>query len=188
MRTLAGDLGVDPMAIYHYMPNKEALLHAVVGRFLDDFELPEPEGGWKDQVEALCRAFRALGHRHRGGFLVYVLNEKWAENEVHINEAFYSVLRAAGFAKTETVFSAQLLMSYTETFTWGELTDWHGSYSPEERRDLEGALSDDRYPVTASLAGAMYNVTIEEEFDFGLKTVIAGLDAQRNGNGSGGAP
>ena len=34
MRELAKELKVDPMAIYHYVPNKESLLHEVVNLIL----------------------------------------------------------------------------------------------------------------------------------------------------------
>ena len=43
MRRLAKELGVDPMAIYHHLPNKRALLSALVGQVFSGMRVPEPE-------------------------------------------------------------------------------------------------------------------------------------------------
>ncbi|MBT5433662.1 MAG: TetR/AcrR family transcriptional regulator [Alphaproteobacteria bacterium] len=178
MRRLATELGVDPMAIYHYVPGKNALMHAIVGRFLGDFQLPEDEGGWQAQLAALCHAFRELAHLHPGAFLIFVTNEKWADNELSIHEAFFGVLRIAGFDDRKTVNASRQLLAYVESFAWGELTDWHRPYSAQERQELDQVLADGRYPVTKSLADVMTSTNADTEFRFGLNILLAGLETE----------
>jgi AcrR family transcriptional regulator len=64
MRRLASDLDVDPMAIYHHVPNKAALLRALVVQVFDT--LPsEPSGDtWQARLRAWAAAYRALALEH----------------------------------------------------------------------------------------------------------------------------
>ena len=45
MRRLGAELGVDPMAIYYYVPNKATLLDAIVEAVMSEIDLscPSPE-------------------------------------------------------------------------------------------------------------------------------------------------
>jgi AcrR family transcriptional regulator len=65
MRSVARALGVPPMTIYGYVPNKEALDRLVVDHVLADVRIPDPEEGpWEDRLLALlCDVRRTLiGH------------------------------------------------------------------------------------------------------------------------------
>jgi AcrR family transcriptional regulator len=178
MRRLAGELGVDPMAIYHYVSGKGALLHAVVGQFLKECELPPQEGTWQQRIAALCHAFRDLAHKHPGPFLVYVEHEEWAEDELGLTEAFHAVLHDAGFDDMRTVYFARLLMSYVEGFAWADLTGWTGKFDQADRLDLDNAIEKGAYPVTRALRPIMINTDPDREFELGLQTQILGLEVQ----------
>jgi TetR/AcrR family transcriptional regulator, tetracycline repressor protein len=178
MRRLARELGVDPMAIYHYVSGKSALLHAVVGQFLKECELPPREGTWQQRITALCHAFRNLAHKHPGPFLVYVVHEQWAEDELGLHEAFHAALRDAGFDDVRTVHGAHLLMTYAEGFAWDELNGWTGVFDQEDRQKLDKAIENGVYPVTQSLMPIMINTDLDKEFAMGLETHILGLEAQ----------
>ena len=178
MRRLARALGVDPMAVYHYVDGKAALLHAVVGCFLKQCDLPPAQGTWQQRIRALCGAFRALAHKHPGAFLVYVVHEHWADNELALHEAFHATLRDAGFDDEGTVYGARLLMSYVEGFAWADLTGWTGRFDSRDQRDLGMAIEQGAYPVTRSLVPLMANTDPDKEFELGLETQILGLEAQ----------
>ena len=49
MRRLAGELGVDPMAIYHHVPNKRALLSALISEVFSGMRAagPAEAGDWR---------------------------------------------------------------------------------------------------------------------------------------------
>lgn len=65
MRALARDLGVDPMALYHYYPSREALLAAVVVHVFGglDAERVHAKRSWQTRLFALADAYRALAVR-----------------------------------------------------------------------------------------------------------------------------
>ncbi len=57
MRRLAAAVGVEAMSLYHHIPNKDALLDAIVLRMRADMRLPDPmPEGWMDVMEAVFAA------------------------------------------------------------------------------------------------------------------------------------
>ena len=54
MRKLAARLGVEAMSIYHHLPNRQAILGAVVDHVLMQVPLPDADRGWRDQLEAFA--------------------------------------------------------------------------------------------------------------------------------------
>ncbi len=183
MRKLAGAMGVDPMALYHHVPNRQALMNGVVDQVIGECDLPQPNGSWQEQVRAICHAFRDLGHRHPGVYLVYATFEEWVLNEHRLNEAMYAALRSGGFSSQAMVRAARMLLAYTENFTCWELTDWMAPYSPEERAKLIESLSEGDFPLTTELVDEIADVDADAEFAYGLDVVIRGLEAEAGGKG-----
>lgn len=66
MRRLAGELGVQPSALYHHFPNKQRLLAAVAEAILADRNPPAP-GEWDTEVQAICADLRAALLSYRDG-------------------------------------------------------------------------------------------------------------------------
>ena len=65
MRRLAGELGVEAMTIYYHVPNKDAILDALVERVIAEIELPGRGTEWRSGLRSLARsAYEVLG-RHR---------------------------------------------------------------------------------------------------------------------------
>jgi AcrR family transcriptional regulator len=58
MRSLARRLGVDPMAVYHYFADKDALLTAAAERSFSSLRPRMPAAGdWRARLRALARAY-----------------------------------------------------------------------------------------------------------------------------------
>ena len=57
MRKLGAELGVDPMAVYHHVTDKRALLALVTGRVVGAMPLPDAGGAWDARVRAWARAY-----------------------------------------------------------------------------------------------------------------------------------
>jgi len=66
MRALAQRLGIDPMAAYHYFPDKDALLRAAAARAYERMRVPRlPRASWRARLESLARAYLAMLARSR---------------------------------------------------------------------------------------------------------------------------
>lgn len=66
MRRLAGELGVQPSALYWHFPNKQQLLAGVAEAILAGCPAPPP-GEWDRQVDAVCTDLRAALLTYRDG-------------------------------------------------------------------------------------------------------------------------
>ncbi|MFB9951634.1 TetR/AcrR family transcriptional regulator [Rhizobium puerariae] len=61
MRKLGAELGVDPMAIYRHLPNKDALLNSLVSAVFSRMELnSDPQAPWRERVNEWACAYRDL--------------------------------------------------------------------------------------------------------------------------------
>src|SRR6056297_3627105 len=160
MRKLAGEMGVDPMALYHHHRNRDALMFEVMQALLDQMPLPEPSGNWEDDIRALCRSLRDLARRHPGAFRATLLN--------------------AGFTPNQTVRAVRLIIAYTEAFAVDEITGWLAPYDEEDRTALRESLSDSEHPTLTTLFDKITTIDIEADFDFALDVMLAGLRAQKD--------
>lgn len=72
MRKLGADLGVEGMAIYRHVPDKQTLVALVVEHVYAEMALPDPVLGWADRLRHSARELRrvALAHPHLLGLLV----------------------------------------------------------------------------------------------------------------------
>ena len=50
MRSLAHELGVKPMALYHHVANKEEILDGIVDLVFSEIELPSADGDWRSEI------------------------------------------------------------------------------------------------------------------------------------------
>ncbi len=57
MRRLGARLGVDPMAVYHHVANKQALLALVMSQVVAAMPLPDGEAPWGDRVRQWAGAY-----------------------------------------------------------------------------------------------------------------------------------
>jgi len=67
MRRLGGELGVEAMTLYHYVPNKAALLDGLVELVVSAVRPPADDATpWPDRLRAFAVAFRDELLRHAG--------------------------------------------------------------------------------------------------------------------------
>ena len=54
IRSLAQELGVKPMSVYHYVANKDEIIDGIVDRVYGEMELPSAEGDWRAEMHRRC--------------------------------------------------------------------------------------------------------------------------------------
>lgn len=72
MRRLAAELGVQPSALYHHVPNKQTLLAAVADEILVRGRRPHRAQAWDQRVIELCSELRDAMLAYRDGAEVVV--------------------------------------------------------------------------------------------------------------------
>lgn len=64
MRRLGAALRVDPMAIYHHLPGKDAVLDALVRSVFEAMPAPPARGRWRRRIRSWAHAYRDLALAH----------------------------------------------------------------------------------------------------------------------------
>src|SRR4051794_38089612 len=65
MHKLGAALGVDPMAVYHHVPNKREVLALVTARMMQAMVLPEASHPWDERVRQWAKAYWDIVVAHR---------------------------------------------------------------------------------------------------------------------------
>lgn len=68
MRRVALALDVEAMSLYNHVPNKDALLDAVLGRLLASVPLPKRSAPWPDQIRSMATSARKVARAHPHAF------------------------------------------------------------------------------------------------------------------------
>lgn len=66
VRSLATQLNVDPMAIYYYFKNKNALLEALTTSLMAEIYQPQENLNWQGELKRLCVSYIELLRKYNG--------------------------------------------------------------------------------------------------------------------------
>ncbi|MDK9607547.1 TetR/AcrR family transcriptional regulator [Lelliottia wanjuensis] len=66
IRSLATQLNVDPMAIYHYFNNKNSLLEALTTSLVGEIYLPQVHSDWQNELKYLCVSYVEILREYNG--------------------------------------------------------------------------------------------------------------------------
>jgi AcrR family transcriptional regulator len=177
MRRLAGQLGVGTMTLYGYFNGKDDLLDAVIDAAVADREPTTLEGPWQDQLRRLMQASRRGLERHPS--LVKVRSDRpvLRPEALRFAESGLTILRGAGFDRTEAARAFRLLFTYV--FGYVSFSPEHGA--DEARREslrATAALPPAEYPTLTDTAHELSEAMAgDATFAFGLDRIIDGLEA-----------
>jgi TetR/AcrR family tetracycline transcriptional repressor len=180
MRRLATTLGVDPMAIYYYLPNKAALEDAIVGAvnvdmfpdmFAFDFSLP-----LYDLVVAAGRVFRAALLRHPHAVYLMVVRAAATPTASKPGDAMLGALIRAGLTPAEGVAAVDVFSTFVTASVLRQVQLPTGpEHDPHvELRKMKEVLEAGEFPnlVQALVEGNLMDY--DTEFEFGLQALARG--------------
>lgn len=176
MRALGRRLGVDPMAVYHYLPNKAALFDAVVEAVWSEVRVPEPTGRWQDDLSALAHAIRAVLTSHANALPVLATRSNLSSHGLELLDTGIALLRRAGLAPEVAL---ELLGAASAFIVGHALTEVGGApdgAGASDSASLEDTIDPDAHP---HLAVAVRNGAprFDVVFERGLSTLISGVEA-----------
>ena len=185
MRRLADRLGVAPTALYTYVRGKADLIEGLIDQVYADLTLnPDPSGDWTQQLATLSQEIRdhLLAHP---AVVPYALQQPGlGPHSLRLGEAIYNVLRPAGFSDQAVVGTVYALLTYILGFVALEVpragTDPQTSDEYVRRMwAFFAALPPGEFPHTVELAAQLARVSTDDQFHFGIRTFLAGLQAQQ---------
>lgn len=177
IRSLAQELGVKPMSVYHYVANKDEIIDGIVDRVYGEMELPAAEGDWRAEMHRRCTSAREVLGRHP--WAIPLLQSRTAPGPATLrhHEAVIACLRGAGLSVEMTAHALALIDSYVFGFALSEAAlPIHGPESvPEIAEAIMQRFATGAYPhllefSTEHVMKPGYD--FGEEFEFGLGVVL----------------
>ncbi|MFD7153105.1 TetR/AcrR family transcriptional regulator C-terminal domain-containing protein [Kribbella sp. NPDC059898] len=183
MRRLAATLRVNPMSLYHHLPNKAAVLAGLAELVFAELELPDPGPAvpWEEQLKDAARAYRN-GLRAHPNLALQVLSDTSAVSSVVVvtMEPFYRALDRAGLPPRQIFEAANTLVDFIHGFTLGETSVRADTFelAPDllaRVRDLPPEKAPTLTRIVAELGPGGLAYDFDSGFESGLSIVIAGL-------------
>jgi TetR/AcrR family transcriptional regulator, tetracycline repressor protein len=181
MRRLGNALGVDPMAIYHHLPNKQAIISGLVQRVFEEIEtsLDVPgDATWQDGVRTWALTYRTVARRHHHLVIYLISNADAAGDQVmRVNDVLYCVLERSGLPPRDIVRAADMIVDYIHGLTIGVqiegamLSDWRQTFLDRIEQAPPGDI-----PALRRIFGALEPDEMGLDFAFGLDVIILGLE------------
>ena len=183
MRKLADELGAGAMSLYHYFPNKDALLDAMVDAIFARIEAPSIEEHWKAALRTRAISTRAAMTRHPWALDVMESSTSPGMANLQLHNAVVACLREAGFSIPDAVHAYSVQDAYIYGFA---LQEKNLPFKTREEAAAIGAMMVDQFrPLAATIPHAFelvdtyvarggYDPT--DEFLFGLDLILDGLE------------
>lgn len=188
MRRLAGELGVDPMAIYNHVDGKDALLDALAARLWSEVRIPDGPGRWDDQLRELAHSIRRVFGQHPRTASLALTRAALPLPTVTSFHRALQILRIRGFNDEIAAAVIRSLISYASGYGLAELTclGAPGRQTAEPTADatdlllaLGRALPADTPRELVDAAVSVLDCDSDACFQFGLDLLIAGADRHR---------
>lgn len=181
IRSLAGELGVKPMAVYHHVAGKEDILDGIVDLVFAEIDLPEPGGDWRTQIRRRAASARRVLTRHPWAIALLESRTSPGPATLRHHDATIGTLRAAGFSVPMTAHAYALLDSYVYGFAVQEaaLPVPRDQIVAEVAEPIVRRLPAGEYPHLTELATEHFlrpGYDFGDEFDFGLNLILDALE------------
>ena len=181
MRRLASTLEVNPMSLYHHLPNKAAVLAGLAELVFAGLELPDPGDAvpWHDQLKDAARAYRN-GLRAHPNLALQVLSDTSAVSDVVVvtMEPFYRALDRAGLTPRQIFESANTIIDFIHGFSLGEAAVRADTFelAPDLVTRVE-RLPAGKAPTLTRVVGDLGAEGLAYDFDDGFESGLVVLTA-----------
>jgi AcrR family transcriptional regulator len=183
IRSLANELGVKPMSLYHHVANKEAILDGIIDIVFSEIDLPPADGDWRQAMRHRALSARSVLRHHPWATPLMESRPDPGPATLRHHDAMLGTLRRAGFSIELAAHAYSLLDSYLYGFALEEAAL---PFDPDTVGELAAAIlarfPAEEYPYLAELTtehvlrpGYDYG----NEFAFGLDLILDGLERLR---------
>ncbi len=172
MRALAQELGVGTMSVYHYVPNKDAVLDGLVESVLSEIEIPPADSGtWLERAHRMARSLRQVALRHPACVPLLVNRTFATERALRPCEAAFEALEEGGLDTEQALVAFRTTVAYVLGFVMMESNGFFAMLGPD--RDPE-ELQKLGMPCLADLAPHLKGRDRDADFEAGLRVVELG--------------
>lgn len=180
IRSLAVELDVQPMSVYHYVANKTEILDGIVDLVFAEIDLPVAGGDWRAEITKRARSARSVLRRHPWAIALMESRTTPGFAILRHHDANLATLRAAGFSVPMTAHAYALIDAFVYGFAVQEssLPFESGDEAAEAATAMMAHFESGQYPHLTELAVEHVmqpGYAFGDEFDFGLGLILDGL-------------
>jgi AcrR family transcriptional regulator len=180
MRSLARELGVQPMSLYHHVANKDEILDGVVDEVFTQIEFPADDLDWKNAMRARATSARTVFRRHPWAIGLVGTRTTPGLATLQHHDAVIGNLRRAGFSVRMAAHAFALLDTYTYGFAVQEASlPFDADTVAEVANAMIDQFPSDLYPHLAEMATEHVmqpGYDFGDEFGYGLELILDGLE------------
>ena len=173
MRSLADEVGVKPMSLYHHVADKEAILDGIVDLVFAEIALPRGDAGWRAAIRGVMGDAREVLRAHP--WAIPLLESRTNPGPVTLrhHDAVLGVLRGAGFSLPDAALAFATLDAFTYGFALQEAA------LPFDGPETVGAVAEEYAALPLEdfphLAEMLTQHVMRPGYDFGAQFEV-GLD------------
>jgi AcrR family transcriptional regulator len=179
MRRLGAELGVDPMAVYYHIPNKEALLDAIVEAVMASIDLTVHHSDEPPVERVMCAAYayRDALLAHANALPIVLMRGPATAAALRPVELLLGILREAGLPPAEAMSGMNVIAAAVRGFVGMIASSGDKKPSQEQIVAMEDCFPSGEFP---HLREAMPFACefVDRGFDFGIRSLAQGLIAQ----------
>ncbi len=186
MRSLASELGVKPMSLYHYVDSKDEILDGIVDLVFSEIELPAPDGDWRAQMRRRANSARLALRRHPWAIGLMESRANPGPATLRHHDSTLGTLRAAGFSVVMTAHAYALLDSYIYGFALQEAALPFSAETVTESTEAIMQRFAGEYPYLTEIATERIlqpGYDFGDEFEVGLTVILDALTRSIPGDG-----
>jgi AcrR family transcriptional regulator len=106
MRAVAERLGVTPMALYHHVRDKAALVALMVNLAIRELELPAPTGDWREDMVTMAHWMRDATHAHPALMHLRREHRVWTPSILPMTERWAALWQQSGLGLEDAMLAA----------------------------------------------------------------------------------
>jgi AcrR family transcriptional regulator len=175
MRRLGTELGVEAMTLYHYLPNKDALLDGIVERVMAQAETDISAGPWDQALTAYARSLRAALLRHPGAAPLVATRPAVTPATLRAAERGLALLCAAGFPVGRALDTINALTLLVVAHAASEIaTAPVNAAAAAGSQDYVAGLDEREFPLLTAAARASAGTDDGARFEFAIAALVRG--------------
>jgi AcrR family transcriptional regulator len=177
MRRLGAELGVEAMSLYNHIPNKAALLDAIVDYVIEEVPIAEPSKDWTEQVREMARSYRRIALAHPHIIPLIAMRPFNTYTALRPVEYAFGLFLGIGLDETTALHAFRALAGFATGYTLAE-TGGFFAESKSTKPDYAIAaedLSESEFPNLIKMIPHIVNCDHDEEFEFGIEVFVQGI-------------
>jgi AcrR family transcriptional regulator len=187
MRRLGAELGANPMAAYHHIQNKNALLDAIVEAVMSDIDVRRysPDAPIDELIVGAAMAYRDALLAHINALPAVLARSPRTPTAMRPVESLLGMLADAGLSPTQALAGMNTIAATVLGVASMALAAQEDARSAEDNSGLTEQFPPDEFPHLWATSECPSD-SLGTDFEFGIRALVAGLVGQGHNRGCAG--